>query len=234
MGAVRPHEVVTLSLAESAAATIAQEIASGILRPGERLPPERELAQRLGLGRGALREAFRTLESAGLLTAHVGRGRFVADAGSDGPSLALQTWMQLQPSGDLMAVRRILEPAALRDMPATQVRASAQRTRELLRQMLTAHGRGATSQVVRLHTDFHLVLVRFGSNRLLRSLTTTMISASARWQGDILRDPVAARHWFVRHERIVEALEAGDVEETAVRVAEHMQPQFVFDPEDEI
>jgi GntR family transcriptional repressor for pyruvate dehydrogenase complex len=220
--------VVTLTLAETAATRIAQEIASGAIRPGSRLPPERELAQRLGLSRGALREALRTLESVGLLDAHVGRGRFVADTGSDGTSVALQTWMELQPSGDLVALRRILEPAAVMDMPATQVGACALRAAELLAQMRSAQSRGATGSVIEHHTQFHLLLVQFGSTRLLRSLVSTMILASARWQPDILREPPAARQWMTLHAGIVDALDKGDVAETARQVNAHMQTRFAF------
>ena len=75
----------TMSLAEGAAVRIANEITSGAIRPGQRLPPERDLAPRLGLSRGALREGLRTLESVGLVTARVGQGRFVNDTGSDVP-----------------------------------------------------------------------------------------------------------------------------------------------------
>jgi GntR family transcriptional repressor for pyruvate dehydrogenase complex len=222
--------IVMLSLSEGAATRIAQEIASGTLRPGERLQPERVLAQRLGLSRGALREALRTLESVGLLTAHVGRGRFVADAGSDATSTALQTWMQLQPSGDLMAVRRILEPAALLDMPAAQLAAAGRRAQELLASMRRALARGAYSKVIDSHTRLHLELVQFGSSRLLRTLTTTMIVSSARWQPDILREPGAARQWLELHEAIVDALVEGDIVEAAARVGAHMQTRFAYRP----
>ncbi len=52
-----------MSLAESAANRIAREIASGVLQPGQRLPPERDLAITYGVSRGALREGFSPLES---------------------------------------------------------------------------------------------------------------------------------------------------------------------------
>src|SRR3954465_1962290 len=92
----------TMSLAESAAARIAREITAGSLRPGQRLPPERDLALSFGVSRGALREGLRTLESMGLLHARVGQGRFVAVAGGDAPSLALNAWMQLQAVGGII------------------------------------------------------------------------------------------------------------------------------------
>ena len=58
---------------------IEQLILRGVLRPGERLPPERDLAERLGVSRPSLREAISTLQDAGLLAARPGAGVFVAD-----------------------------------------------------------------------------------------------------------------------------------------------------------
>ena len=54
-------------------------ILRGILRPGERLPPERDLSERLGVSRPSLREAVAELQAAGLLTTRAGSGIFVAD-----------------------------------------------------------------------------------------------------------------------------------------------------------
>ena len=54
-------------------------ILRGILRPGERLPAERELAERLGVSRPSLREAIAELQSRGLLTARANAGVFVSD-----------------------------------------------------------------------------------------------------------------------------------------------------------
>ena len=220
--------VRTMSVAEGAAAKIAEEITSGVIRPGQRLPPERDLAKRLGLSRGALREGLRTLESAGLVTARVGQGRFVDDTGSDRPSVALNALMQLQPSGDILALRRLLEPAAVRDMPAAQMAATAAAAADRLRKMKSAHASGATTQAVRHHTEFHLLLVRFGSTRLLRSLASSLIEASGAWQPAILRDREAAKFWVFRHAEILDALEASDIELTTARVLAHLELPFVY------
>ena len=223
--------VRTLSLAESAAARIAREITSGALRPGQRLPPERDLAISFGLSRGALREGLRTLESVGLLRARVGQGRFVAMTGSDAPSVALNAWMQLQPIGDIIAVRRLLEPAAVLDMPATQIQPTARLTADILRQLRSAQARGANADATRLHTQFHLALVRFGSARLLRVLLGSLIEAASPAQQDIFLAQDAARYSVARHVQIQEALERGDIEAVAQLVAEHLQPVFVYPQE---
>ena len=58
---------------------IEQLILRGILRPGERLPPERELSERMGVSRPSLRDAVGALQETGLLTAKPGAGVYVAD-----------------------------------------------------------------------------------------------------------------------------------------------------------
>src|SRR5439155_208283 len=70
MRSARPLYGHLVNLFESA-------IANGELPSGSRLPPERELAQRLGISRTTVVSAYRELESRGLLRAYVGRGTFV-------------------------------------------------------------------------------------------------------------------------------------------------------------
>jgi GntR family transcriptional regulator len=59
-------------------AQVAEAIASGSLSPGDRLPPERDLAVRLGVSRMTVRQAFDALAREGLVERGVGRGTFVA------------------------------------------------------------------------------------------------------------------------------------------------------------
>lgn len=82
-------------------AALERDMASGVLAPGTRLPPHRELAHRLKLGVGTVTRAYAEAESRGLIAAHVGRGSFVAEkepprpgppaAGGQGIDLARNT-----------------------------------------------------------------------------------------------------------------------------------------------
>ena len=56
-----------------------QDVRAGRLAPGERLPPHRDLAHRLGLGVGTVSRAYVEAERRGLVSSHVGRGTFIAD-----------------------------------------------------------------------------------------------------------------------------------------------------------
>ena len=66
-------------LSQSVTRQIEALILQGILRPGERLPAERELSERLGVSRPSLREAVADLQEAGLLVSRAGSGIFVAE-----------------------------------------------------------------------------------------------------------------------------------------------------------
>ncbi|TCS12288.1 PLP-dependent aminotransferase family protein [Caulobacter sp. BK020] len=67
-----------------------RDIASGALSDGDRLPPQRDLAHRLGLGLGTVTRAYVEAEKAGLVQAHVGRGSFVRGALGQGPGPATE------------------------------------------------------------------------------------------------------------------------------------------------
>jgi DNA-binding FadR family transcriptional regulator len=79
------------SRGESAITRLRRDILIGRYRPGDRLPPERELSQRLGTNRNTLREALRTLESENLLRARQGDGTIVLDWRSGG-EMTLLPW----------------------------------------------------------------------------------------------------------------------------------------------
>ena len=98
---------------------VAQQIQHKIfrgLRPGDLLPPEVELAQRFGVSRSTIRDAIRGLEVIGLVDRHQGRGttvrRLTSDLQTDPLSAALV--QQRHNVGELLEVRKILEPALAR------------------------------------------------------------------------------------------------------------------------
>ncbi|WP_150561929.1 FadR/GntR family transcriptional regulator [Pandoraea bronchicola] len=69
--------IVQVSVAEQVAQRLLTMIRTGLLKPGQQLPPERDLASMLGVGRPAVREAIRGLALLGLLRIRQGEGTFV-------------------------------------------------------------------------------------------------------------------------------------------------------------
>jgi DNA-binding FadR family transcriptional regulator len=98
---------------EQVAQRLAADIAAGRLAPGQRLPSERDLARRLGVGRASVREALGALANEGLLETRPGSGSFVAaDAAARGPAGAGLSH-DASPS-DVLEARALLEPAVAR------------------------------------------------------------------------------------------------------------------------
>jgi GntR family transcriptional repressor for pyruvate dehydrogenase complex len=86
-------------------------LARGNLKPGDRLPPERELAALLGVGRPVLRQALKALATLGVLESHVGRGTYIT-ASSDGllaAPIEFIILMQATTLTELFEVRKTIE-----------------------------------------------------------------------------------------------------------------------------
>lgn len=93
---------------------IEQLILEGVLKPGERLPPERELAQELNVSRPSLREAITTLKSRGLLQSRRGGGNFVVDVIAPTLTDPLIELLKNHPKAmfDVLELRHALEEVA--------------------------------------------------------------------------------------------------------------------------
>lgn len=89
-----------------------ERLARGTLRPGARLPSERQLARQLGASRSSVREALRALELAGLIRAQHGGGTFVADPLPASVATPLAQYLDRQRATlrDLFEARQMIEP----------------------------------------------------------------------------------------------------------------------------
>lgn len=117
-------------LFERIVAQIQGRIERGELRPGDRLPPERELALSFGASRTAVREALKTLAQMGLVASHQGRGAVVTDNTSAAMRSSLGLMLRvnhLRSPNALVELREIIEPeiAALAAERATESQIAA-------------------------------------------------------------------------------------------------------------
>lgn len=122
--------VATQRLYEQVAGQVTDLVARGEFKPGDRLPPERDLAKVLGVSRPTVREAMIALEMAGLVEVRVGAGTFVTDKAKNRDTSNGATSRLFEGAGssplELIAARRTIEPevAAL----AAQVASAAEIT----------------------------------------------------------------------------------------------------------
>ena len=98
---------------EQVAEQIQGLIARGVLKAGDRLPPERELVAKFGVGRGSIRDAIRTLEVMGIVEPRQGHGTVVRELSAESLVVPLASVLSEKRHlvGELLDVRRMIEPA---------------------------------------------------------------------------------------------------------------------------
>lgn len=108
--------IARISVKEQVLQQLKQYIVSGDVLPGEKLPSERELAERLAIGRTSVREALKVLEAIGLVEARIGDGTFIT--ANVGASLGRTIGLSLMTWGgaivEILEARRLIESEAAR------------------------------------------------------------------------------------------------------------------------
>ncbi|MCB5170331.1 FCD domain-containing protein [Streptomyces bambusae] len=208
---------------EEALAQILQVVRLGLVPAGERLPPERELAERMGISRVTLREVLKALQEQGLLESRRGRygGTFVLPR-PDTPADSAEAELRRRVAGvdieDVLRFREVLESGAA-GLCAAQGLTGPQADR--LRAALRATHDAPLADYRRRDTLFHLALVE-----LAGSPTLTAQYAAVRATVNELLDciPLLVRnleHSQQQHEVLVEAVLERDAEAAREVMREH-------------
>jgi GntR family transcriptional repressor for pyruvate dehydrogenase complex len=196
-------------LYEEIAEQIRERIASGQLRPGERLPPERELAAQFGVSRALVRQALTVLQTVGIIESRIGNGTYVQRPPSWsvaplGARLATERELLTHP----LEVRRILEPPMAR---LAAERASAQdveRLEELVRAQEAKVQRGEV--ITPEDTAFHGTIARACQNPILAQLVAAVEALLEESRDRSLRAPQGGLRSLIGHRRILEAIRRRD------------------------
>lgn len=208
---------------EAAIEKMREMIATGQLRPGERLPPEAELAASLGSSRNTVREAVRALVTARVLDVRRGDGTFVT---SLRPELLLEgvtATLELIHEGfslELIAVRRILEPAATRAAAGRMDDATLEQLEELLERLEAA---SSEDERIPFDAEFHELIARRSGNATLASMLAAVSSRTVRaraWRG--VADREASARTRTQHREIFDALRAHDQERAEAAAHVHV------------
>lgn len=204
---------------EDTVGRLLETIRLGLLEPGESLPPERELAARLGVSRDTVREAIRSLSDAGYLVSRRGRygGTFLAeDLPAPSPDGIRFSRNDID---DALRLREILEVGAAR-MSAGRTLTAAER--ETLWTRLADVRAASLEDYRRLDSRLHLAIAEAAGSPSLVPLV-----AENRMRLNELLDqiPLLARniaHSNEQHEAIVMAILAGDAEGAAAVMTAHI------------
>ncbi len=208
---------------------VKQYIIAAGLRAGDRLPPEEELAQQLGISRTVVREALRAMEALGIVTARQGSGRYVRDFTFDPilDNLAYSMLYDFHTFEELLQVREKLEAGFLAEVIAHLSPNTVQSLRKILERMKCKAAQGAsTDELLEEDVAFHRALYENVNNSLLLKLLEIFWRVQkdlrARFP-DEMKTPEKREQFVRRHEALVEALEQRDVELARERLHKHFE-----------
>lgn len=197
-------------------------VSDGRLKSGDRLPPERELADSFQVSRTSVREALRALESTGLIEIRAGEGAFVREVSVEAlvEPLALVILNQREAIAELYEARRVLEPpiaglAARRAGPdelAEMVRILEEQAREV------AAGRTGLLQ----DAAFHTAIGQAAHNRAITRIVTALMDLLTQTREESLQTPGRAQRSHQDHRRVLAAIQARDDEGARQAMLDHL------------
>ncbi len=163
-------------LSQSVVHQIELLILRGILRPGERLPSERELSDRLGVSRPSLREAVADLQDRGLLTSRPNAGIFVADVlgSAFAPALVELFSSHEEAVFDYVSFRRDMEGLAAERAAQMGSDTDLQVIDAIFVKMETAHQKRDPADEAGLDADFHMAIIEASHNVIMLHMMRSM------------------------------------------------------------
>jgi GntR family transcriptional repressor for pyruvate dehydrogenase complex len=208
---------------------IETDLLDGSLQPGDRLPPERELASTLGVGRSSVREALRVLEVMGLIRTGTGSGPtsgaiiIATPQGGMSALLRLQVAAQGFPLDDVVATRLVLESAVVEALAADPARETGD-ARAVVDAMdaddLTA------SEFLALDAQLHLALAEASGNVVITAMMAGLRTAIESY---VQEGAARIREWDAtaarlrrEHHSILDAVDAGDTDLARTLVRDHI------------
>lgn len=200
-----------MAVTDEAIEKIKAMIVSGELSPGDRLPPEKELAERLGLSRSSMREAVKALEVIRVLDVRRGDGTYVT---SLEPHLLLEAISFVVDMHDddsmleIFAVRRMLESQAT-GLAATLGTDDA--IAALVREVSSVDATSTVEEIVEHDIRFHREIAAMSGNAYLASLIEHLSSQTVRarvWRG--LTEGGATERTLAEHRGIADAIARHD------------------------
>lgn len=203
-------------------------ILRGILRPGERLPAERELAERLGVSRPSLREALSELQDTGLIVARPGSGAYVADVLGSAFSPALVRLFRSHDEAvfDYLAFRRDMEGLAAERAARLGSDSDLAVIDTILRKMESAHLKRDPADEAQLDADFHLAIIEASHNvvmlHMMRSMYQLLREGVFYNRQVMFRQRMTREALLDQHRAINAALQARDPAAARAAVEAHL------------
>ena len=205
---------------------IQQQILSGALKPGDQIPAERDLAERFGVSRTAVREAIKSLTEKGLIEVFVGRGTFVTNLSPDRVVESMTILLRNEPHNvaSLQEARELLEVPTARLAATRRSEAHLARLRALAAEM--EEEQSVSPRLVDGDTEFHVELARATGNPVLVLLTQAihaLLRTERLYHADFNGSlSTALSTAFADHRELVDAIADGEADRAERAMVDHL------------
>ncbi len=207
-------------------------INTGELKVGDKLPPERVLAEKLGVARPTVREALSALEILEIIDVQVGSGAYVLRVPQEQSSQTIEQLAEESSPLELYDVRKAIEGFSA--AKAAENASDDDITR--IRDIVTDMEKDLERDVFSLEKDrqFHLSIAQATKNTHIIEVVKYIVGVMKRtlWQKYIMKNIAIEGHkamYVKNHRMILEAIEAKDPEQARLMMLEHLQGGIVLD-----
>ena len=197
-------------------------IKNGELSIGDKIPPERNLAEQFGVGRSTIREAIKSMTSMGLLEARLGEGTFVKKVDSDDIKQQLQWGLYLDPVpfNELVELRMILELETVK-------KAALNRTEKEIIELQSWINKMKEEGKVQRNKEndlmFHMTIAKASNNKMIYNLLDLIRMSLEEWFENVLKEPINVEDSIDEHELILEAVIQQDVVQAVNSMRSHLE-----------
>jgi GntR family transcriptional repressor for pyruvate dehydrogenase complex len=200
---------------------IQRQIAGGMLKEGDQLPPANELAATLGVSRASLREALHRLSALGVVDIQHGRGTFVRARDARAESSFRWVSDQRYALQELFEFRAAVETAAAR---LAAVKATADEIAAMTGILARLTGKhDDPAYVVQWDADFHRAIFQAARNRLLEQALAVCEDYLTETRYRLLTMPADINDSIAEHQRILQAMRERDPDGASQTMREHVR-----------
>jgi len=224
----KPVQQKSENVSQKVVRELKSAIAEGKVKPGDKLPPERTLAEMLGVSRNSLREALRLLKAFGLVTIKHGQGVFVAEQNHDLYIANLLKHASVEKSklAELFEIRKLLEGQAavwaVERGTEEQIKALAKLV-ESTRGKLAGEPADSPSILAEQDSLFHNLLAEVTNNSVLVTIMHSLLDLIYDSRCKAMTVPGRQQKSLEEHCRVVEAIQNRKAEDARRAMLTHLQ-----------
>lgn len=207
---------------EEVAEQIQKLVTDGTLKPGDRLPSERELAAQFGVGRSSLRDAIRTLEVMGVVESRHGAGTVIRDLDTDALVVPLASALlrKRELVSELLEVRMMIEPGLAARAAKNATPEEIAKMEEILARQRQKVRRGV--QPIEEDSEFHAALMLAARNSVVLRVMDVLMDLLRESRAKSLQTPGRLEKSYAGHVRILRAIKKRDGAAAEAAVRRHL------------